>query len=110
MTVQKITFEKSLLILLLPWSAIFFILSVTSLLIALKTQCGVEKAAEDNFAEKKGEGEKVDEVMVEATNVKVTGNQKQVEVTPKVVVYVFVVVLRGVRLNIARMRKNLRKR
>jgi hypothetical protein len=49
-------------------------------------------------------------VVVETTKVKVVGNQKQVEVTPKVVVYVFVVVLRGIRLNIARMRKNLQKR
>jgi hypothetical protein len=69
----------------------------------------VEKAAEDNFAEEKGEGEKVDVVVVEATKVKVVGNQKQVEVT-KVVVYVFVVGLRGIKLHIARMRKNLRKR
>ena len=110
MTVRKITFEKNLLILLLPWSAIFVILSVTSRLIALKAQCEAEKAVEDNFAEEKGGGQKVDEVAVEATKVKVAGNQKQVEVTPKVVVCVFVVVLRGIKLNIARMRRNLRKR
>ena len=52
----------------------------------------------------------MDAVVVEATKVKAVENQKQVEVTPKVVVFVFVVILRGIRLNIARTRKNLLKR
>ena len=58
------------------------------------------KGRDRQFRGGKGGGGKAKEVVVPATKEKVIGNQKQVEVISKVVVCVFVVVLRGIKPNI----------
>ena len=111
MTVRKTISEKNRLMLLLRQSASNSCHTVghKSLDCPQNAMRG-GKGRDRQFRGGKGGGGKAKEVVVPATKEKVIGNQKQAEVISKVVVYVFVVVLRGIRLNIARMRKNLLKR